>query len=162
MQVRNMKVLGLILSLIVLTSLSSITLEYSKPYRESDYIMIYRKFGWQQTINGNSKPIDYKGIVIELKDNAPVLSIEDGIVIEICDTCSESKYGNYLTIKFGGSIIAKYYHLSILKVRKGQSIRKAEEIGISGKTGLATVNCVGIQIEKRGKIIDPMKIISEK
>jgi murein DD-endopeptidase MepM/ murein hydrolase activator NlpD len=109
-----------------------------------------------------SKPIDYKGVVIELKENAPILSIQDGTVIDICDSCSESKYGNYITIKHEGSITTMYYHLSMLKARKGQSIKKEEEIGISGNTGLTTVNCVGIEVEKKGRILDPKKLIIEK
>ena len=108
------------------------------------------------------EPIEYKGIVIELKDSAPILSIQDGKVLGICDTCAESKYGNYIAIEHKGNITAKYYHLKNIKVKKDQYVEKNEMIGISGNTGLTTVNCLGIEIQKRGEIIDPSKILNIK
>jgi murein DD-endopeptidase MepM/ murein hydrolase activator NlpD len=157
-----MKSPGLIIYIILLTSFVSFNSKYSRPYHQSDYIKIQRKFGWHFNTAIFSKPFDYKGVVIELKENATILSIQEGKVIDICDSCVESEFGNYITIKNDGEMAAKYYHLSILKVKNGQSIKKAEEIGISGNTGLTTVNCVGIQIEKKRKIIDPMNIIKEE
>jgi murein DD-endopeptidase MepM/ murein hydrolase activator NlpD len=157
-----MKTISLILSIIILSTLNLNKDKYSKPFRKDDYIKIHRNYGWPSKFSIFCEPKKYIGIVIELKNNAPILSIQEGKVVELCDTCLKSKYGNYITIEHKAKTTAKYYHLSNIKVKKNQYIEKNEIIGISGNTGLTTVNCLGIEIKKRGKIVDPSKILGLK
>lgn len=153
--------LSLLLLIVLLTNFATIILKYSKPFRQSDYIETQRAFGWNQP-SQIFRPFKYDGVLLELKVDAPIYSVHNGEVVNLCDTCEESRYGNYVTINHHGNITAKYYHLSSLKVKVGQLVKKEEEIGISGNTGLTTVNCLGLEIEKRGKNIDPTKIIKMK
>jgi septal ring factor EnvC (AmiA/AmiB activator) len=135
---------------------------YAKPYRQSDYIKTVHTFGIQKgnlLSYSDSANIKSESIEVELKTGAPVYSIADGTVIEVCDTCDETRYGNYVVIEFEGSMKVKYYYLEKVYLKTGQKVKKEEKIGLSGTTGMTTVNGLGIRLEKNGTPLDPNKLL---
>jgi murein DD-endopeptidase MepM/ murein hydrolase activator NlpD len=53
----------------------------------------------------------------------------------------------------------KFYYLEKVDLKTGQKVKKEEKIGLSGTTGMTTVNGLGIRLEKNGTPWDPNKLL---
>jgi murein DD-endopeptidase MepM/ murein hydrolase activator NlpD len=94
--------------------------------QETDPLMAakYRKFGLR----------GHDGIDYSMPMNTPIYAIDDGIM------ALTEKYGDYGTTvviqhRWGTSY---YGHLNQITKRQGQLVKKGEQIGLSGSTGLST------------------------
>ena len=130
------------------------TTSFNFPFLESDFIAINQSFGKKRKkyypIHINRR--DYPGNNFEVKNNAPALAIGAGKVVEI----NESKgFGKFIIINHDNNIKARYYHLKETKVIVGEELRKEDIIGISGESGLTTVNSIGLIIYSKGEKVDP-------
>lgn len=134
--------------------------DYFLPFQIDDFIGVQRKFGFTppKLPSIDPKNCNYNGLIVELKPNAHVFSIDNGKVVEICNSNPISRYGNYLIIEYPGNIACRYYHSDSIFVQKGQSVNKGEKIANSGISGLTTVNGLGIQIKKDDRFINPASI----
>jgi septal ring factor EnvC (AmiA/AmiB activator) len=142
--------------------LSGSVFAYNKPYHSADFIKIIKKFGHQKgslLIYTDSAGLNSESLEVELELNAPVYSIEDGMVTEICDTCDETNLGNYVVVEYGEGVSVKYYHLEKVYVRVGQKVKGDSKIGLAGSSGLTTFNGLGIRIERNGTPVDPNKLL---
>src|SRR5262249_25647684 len=66
--------------------------------------------------------------------NAPVTASNDGVVIYAAPL---GIYGNAIVLDHGMGLQSLYAHLSLLAVKPGDSVKKGQQIGKSGMTGLA-------------------------
>ena len=67
-------------------------------------------------------------------------------------------YGNNIEIEKDG-VIFKYAHLNKINVKKGDSIKQGEVIGLMGSTGMSTGSHLHFEIKINNRTIDPEKII---
>jgi len=132
--------------------------EYAPPFDEQDFIKIQRDFGYKILPVFGPKRFN-KGIVFQLKKDAKILSIQDGVVLNVCDTC-ERGYGNRVEIKHNDSISVTYYHLGEINKSSGQNVTKGEVLGLSGNSGLTVVNGLGFMVKLNDSIINPKRILS--
>lgn len=133
--------------------------KYSPPFKQEDFINVKSYFGKNYNpLPINYKPRNHKGIVVELKNDAPIISIDNGTIRKTCDNCSKTK-GKLVEIEYENELVVKYYHLGKISVKEGEKIHKNQIIGISGQTGMTIVNSIGIQTIKSDQIIDPLKIL---
>lgn len=49
-------------------------------------------------------------------------------------------FGKRILIKHNDNLEINYYHLSNVTVKEGNIVHKGQEIGVSGSTGLTTIN----------------------
>ncbi|MCM3566752.1 peptidoglycan DD-metalloendopeptidase family protein [Neobacillus mesonae] len=82
------------------------------------------------TRNGKHKGIDIAG-----KKDAPILSVEDGVVEK---SYFSDTYGNVVFIKHPKNLVTVYAHLNKREVFEGQKIKQGQIIGKMGQTGQAT------------------------
>lgn len=68
--------------------------------------------------------------------------------------------GNYITIK-SGELEIIYAHLNSLLLQQKDQVCAGENIGISGKTGLATAEHLHLSIKLKGRYIDPISFLKE-
>ncbi len=150
----------LLIFLLLIVSTHQTQTDFGLPYLEEDFIQVKRKFGKPKptrlTLIIHAKVRSYPGISIEVKENAPAISIQSGEVIRVDSTTHRS---HFVIIDHGNNIQAIYYHLKDTKVKIGQSVKKGEIIGTSSNQGLTVVNCIGLEIKKNGERIDPETII---
>ena len=149
-----------IISIIGFSGNSIIPIEkYSPPFKQENFIKVKSYFGKNyKLLPIHYTPKDQKGIVVELKNNSPIISIDNGTIRKTCDNCSKTK-GKLVEIEYDNELVIKYYHLSKISVKEGEKINKNQIIGISGQTGMTIVNSIGIQTIKSDQIIDPLKIL---
>ena len=78
--------------------------------------------------------IGHDGVDFDLSSGTPVLAADDGEVVRAREN---SDYGTTIVIQhiWGKSY---YGHLSTMNKKEGESVKKGEQIALSGNTGLAT------------------------
>lgn len=88
----------------------------------------------------------------------PVLAANDGIV-----RIAKDRYyaGGSVVIDHGYKIFSQYYHLSKLKVKVGQRVKKGEVIALSGDSGRVTGAHLHFGIFAAGTQVDPLDFIEK-
>lgn len=87
----------------------------------------------------------------------PIRSVGEGTVTE----ARYSRYnGNYVKIKHNGIYSTQYLHLSKIArgIRPGAKVKKGQNIGFVGKTGLARGNHLCFRFWKNGVQVDALRI----
>ncbi|MFH1608711.1 MAG: peptidoglycan DD-metalloendopeptidase family protein [Patescibacteria group bacterium] len=104
-----------------------------------DYIYVTSPFG-PRTLGGVAgfhNGTDFKAAV-----GTPVKAASDGTVKGIGDTDAtcfyKTSFGKFIFIKHNNGLATTYAHLSLIKVKEGQKVKKGEVIGYSGNTGHST------------------------
>lgn len=122
----------------------------------------------EQTLNGN--PYFHTGIDIVRERNRldTIVAAEKGKVIKIVANVTgrdlNKGYGNYIELKHGNNIITKYCHLMYgsIKVKVGQIVEKAQEIGYMGDTGYTFGAHLHFQVIQNGNTIDPLPYLLDQ
>ena len=84
-------------------------------------IPVYHGFKWGGT---------HVGVDWIVPVGTPILCIKDGKVIELAQ--DSKTYGGYLIIKHEDGYASLYAHLSKLNVKKGDTVKAGDSIGLSG------------------------------
>ncbi|MFY0673151.1 MAG: M23 family metallopeptidase [Bacteroidia bacterium] len=65
-------------------------------------------------------------------------------------------YGNHVIINHGYGYKTIYAHMSKIKVRRGQKVKRGELIGLVGNTGLSSAPHLHYEVIKNGKKVNPI------
>jgi biotin carboxyl carrier protein len=106
------------------------------------------------TIQHIRRPHD--GIDVSAPMGAPIVAPAAGTVILVG---REQGYGNILEIDHGNGIVTKYAHCSRIFVRRGQHVKRGQEIAAVGNTGLSTGPHLHYEIHVNGKVVDPLTYV---
>ena len=98
----------------------------------------------------------HAGIAIPAPLGPPIVAPAGGWVIAV-DT--DEGYGLYVKIDHGNGIITLYAHCSKIIVRRGQRVRRGDEIALVGSTGLSTSPHLHYEVEVNGRTVNPRKYI---
>ena len=103
-----------------------------------DYIYITSTFG-PRTVNGVVGT--HNGVDFRARTPVPVKAMADGIVGGIGDTdlqCSGVSFGRFILLKYNNGLASTYGHLSLIKVKKGDTVVRGQIVGYTGNTGYST------------------------
>lgn len=99
----------------------------------------------------------HKGIDIARTDRSyspPIYATESGVVVQ---AQYMEGYGNMVKIKHDdGSLETISAHLSEIKVKPGQKVRRGQTIGIMGTTGMSTGIHLHLEVYKDGNLENPL------
>ncbi|MBC8060164.1 MAG: M23 family metallopeptidase [Clostridiaceae bacterium] len=109
------------------------------------------------TTTFSSQNANKTGLDIDAKENSDVACSFQGKVKDIGETAI---IGKYIEVDHGDGIITKYSNLNEQLVKKGDSVKKGQVIGKSGKAGKSTGPHVHYQIIYMGNEIDPKEYIT--
>jgi murein DD-endopeptidase MepM/ murein hydrolase activator NlpD len=111
---------------------------------------------------------DYEQITSLLKDRpshagmdfkapvgTPVQSPKAGTVTRV--NWNWSANGNCVEVKHDDGAMIKYLHLSENRVAKGDRVGASDVIALTGNTGRSTAPHLHYQVEKSGKVVDPLE-----
>jgi len=103
---------------------------------------------------------NHNGVDFAASEDTPVYAVKDG-------TINLAKYdptfGNYIILKHrDDSVTSVYAHLSKMKVKAGQKVKRGDIIGYVGKTGMATGPHLHFEIRFGGIAEDPEKVLPVK
>lgn len=96
----------------------------------------------------------HTGMDFTAKIGTPIYATGDGYVIT-ADGGGRG-YGNHVVINHGYGYQTLYGHMSRIKIRRGQSVKRGEIIGYVGNTGTSTAPHLHYEVRKGGRPINPV------
>ena len=132
-----------------------------KNYVSTPYIVplsskITSSFGKARVYNNTLKGY-HSGTDFRAKIGTPIIASNDGKVVLAQDRFYS---GNSIIIDHGEGIYTCYYHLSAFKVKKGDMVKKAQIIALSGDTGRITGPHLHFSARVGGVQVDPLQLIA--
>jgi hypothetical protein len=121
-----------------------------------------RGFGANRVFNGKPAGQPHSGADYATPVDTPILAVADGKVVVAEDMFFP---GNAVFIEHGDGLISMCFHLSQIKVKAGQQVKKGDTVGLVGTTGRSTgphlffgIRWHGARINPRYLLEDPAKI----
>ncbi len=96
----------------------------------------------------------HTGIDFAAKTGTPIYATGDGTVID--PKGSESGYGNVVVIDHGYGYKSLYGHMSRMIVKPGDKVKRGQQIGFVGSTGVSVAPHCHYEIIKNGVKINPV------
>jgi murein DD-endopeptidase MepM/ murein hydrolase activator NlpD len=104
----------------------------------------------------NGKWAMHDGVDLAAPPKSPILSAAPGTVVF---AGINGGYGRMVEIDHGMGIHTRYGHMSVISVRKGETVGMHQKLGVIGSTGRSTGRHVHYEVLVRHKPHDPMKFI---
>ncbi len=101
----------------------------------------------------------HHGIDIANHRGTPIIATADGKVVKVTRT---NGLGKLVVIDHGYGFRTRYGHLSEIKVKRGQRVKRGEVIALMGSTGYSTGPHLHYEVLRNGKSLNPMKYILNK
>lgn len=95
----------------------------------------------------------HKGVDLGAPEGTPVASLTRGKVVF---SGWQRGYGNTVVIENDTGVRTRYAHLSERGVNAGEEVSKDQVLGKVGSTGRATGPHLHLEMEKDGRLVDPM------
>jgi murein DD-endopeptidase MepM/ murein hydrolase activator NlpD len=115
-------------------------------------------YGSQRIFNGVAQR-EHQGLDYRVPTGTPVAAMNDGTVLLARFLYFE---GNCVVIDHGQGLLTLYFHLSEIKVKEGDSVKRGQEIGLSGGTGRATGPHLHVAVRWQGTYLDPSRLLQLK
>jgi murein DD-endopeptidase MepM/ murein hydrolase activator NlpD len=112
-------------------------------------------FGIQRVFNGKTQSTHY-GLDFRVHTGTPVAAMNDGTVLLARFLYYE---GNFVVIDHGQGLLTLYLHLSELKVKEGDLVKRGQVMGLSGGTGRATGPHLDVRVRWQGIYLDPARLL---
>jgi murein DD-endopeptidase MepM/ murein hydrolase activator NlpD len=123
---------------------------------------IWPTTGWLSSGFGNrispfTDEIEFhKGIDISTRMNTPIVAPADGLVSA---TGKDYAIGNWVTISHGYGLKTRYGHLAKILVKKGEYVKRGQEICLVGNTGRSTGPHLHYEVYLNGVPVNPRRYI---
>ena len=112
-------------------------------------------YGSQRIFNGVAQR-EHQGLDYRVPAGTPVAAMNDGTILLARFLYFE---GNCVVIDHGQGLLTLYFHLSEIKVREGDSVKRGQKIGLSGATGRATGPHLHVAVRWQGTYLDPARLL---
>lgn len=99
----------------------------------------------------------HAGVDLKTKPNDEIRAAFDGVVTQ---SGPYYGYGNYIVIRHPNGLETHYSHQSRNYVKKGQSVKAGEVIGLTGRTGRATTAHLHFETLFKGKRFNPSQLFN--
>jgi septal ring factor EnvC (AmiA/AmiB activator) len=98
----------------------------------------------------------HRGLDIANQVGTPIIAPADGVV-----THAENQWliGNMLAIDHGYGIVTRYGHLNKMLVKRGERVKRGQEIALMGNTGRSTGPHLHYEVRLNGVPVNPRKYI---
>ena len=111
-------------------------------------------FGSQRIFNGKAQS-PHQGLDFRVPTGTPVTAMNDGTVLLARPLYYE---GGFVVIDHGQGLLTLYLHLSEFKVKEGDTVKRGQEIALSGGTGRATGPHLHVAVRWQGTYLDPQRL----
>lgn len=96
----------------------------------------------------------HQGMDFTAKRGTEIVATGDGVV-KLAEH-SKRGYGKHVVISHGYGYETLYAHMSKIKVRPGQKVKRNQVIGLVGNTGKSTAPHIHYEVHKNGEAINPV------
>jgi murein DD-endopeptidase MepM/ murein hydrolase activator NlpD len=112
-------------------------------------------YGSQRIFNGKAQRPHW-GLDFRVPTGTPVAAMNSGTVLLARFLYYE---GNCVVIDHGQGLLTLYFHLSEIKVKEGDPVKKGAAVGLSGGTGRATGPHLHVAVRWQGTYLDPARLL---
>jgi len=112
-------------------------------------------YGSRRIFNGVAQR-EHQGLDYRVPTGTPVAAMNEGTVLLARFLYFE---GNCVVIDHGQGLLTLYFHLSELKVKEGDPVKRGQEIGLSGGTGRATGPHLHVAVRWQATYLDPARLL---
>ncbi len=112
-------------------------------------------FGYRQSPFTGEREF-HSGLDICSKMDSPIEASADGVVASIE---YDDGHGKILVIKHGYGLVTRYAHLDKALVKKGQAVKRGQEIALMGNTGRSTGPHLHYEVLLNGVPVNPLRYI---
>jgi murein DD-endopeptidase MepM/ murein hydrolase activator NlpD len=116
------------------------------------------RFGLRRFFNGEPRS-PHAGLDVAVGRGTPIKASAHGTVLAVDDYFFN---GKTVFVDHGNGLITMYCHLDRIDVQSGESVRKGQALGLSGKTGRATGPHLHWSVVLNGAMVDPELFIAAK
>ncbi len=130
---------------------------WTGPFLALGNAKVESKFADYRTYFYEAKEVDrqvHLGFDLAVTKNIPVMAGNDGKVVH-ADFLGI--YGNAVVIDHGMGVQSLYGHLSSMDVKPGDTVKRGQQIGRSGMTGLAGGDHLHFSIQVQGRPVNPVE-----
>jgi murein DD-endopeptidase MepM/ murein hydrolase activator NlpD len=97
------------------------------------------------------------GIDIAVPEGTPVKAAENGVVIYAGDGLKD--FGNTVLVRHDDGLVTVYGHASSLEVKRGDKVKRGQEIARSGMTGTTDAPKLHFEVRKDSAPVDPKSFL---
>ena len=112
-------------------------------------------FGTTRTINGKEQSV-HQGLDYAVPAGTPVDALNRGTVLLARPLFFE---GTCVVLDHGQGLLSIYMHLSKVEVKEGDTVKRGQEIALSGGSGRATGPHLHIAVRWQGIYLDPATLL---
>ena len=112
-------------------------------------------YGSQRIFNGKAQR-EHQGLDYRVPTGTPVAAMNSGTVLLARFLYYE---GNCVFLDHGQGLVTVYFHMSELKVKEGDTVKRGQIIGLSGGTGRATGPHLHVGVRWQGTYLDPGRLL---
>ena len=123
-----------------------------QPISQSSHAMFVSGFGYRIHPIYKTKKM-HCGADWSAPQGTKLYATGDGVVVY---AEYDKGYGKHVVINHGFSYETLYGHMSVIKVKRGQKVKRGDVVGLLGNTGLSTGPHVHYEVHKGGKPVDPI------
>ncbi|MFZ3011776.1 MAG: peptidoglycan DD-metalloendopeptidase family protein [Minisyncoccia bacterium] len=83
----------------------------------------------------------HNGVDFRAATGTPVMAMADGKIMGVGDTdltCYGASFGKFVFIEYENGLSSTFGHLSLIKAKEGNKVKRGEVVGYSGNTGHST------------------------
>jgi murein DD-endopeptidase MepM/ murein hydrolase activator NlpD len=101
----------------------------------------------------------HAGIDIGMLRTLRLRAVTGGVVKKAGYASGYDGYGKVVVLDLPGPYTALYAHLSSVRVKPGQHVRKGQRLGLAGCTGHCSGTHLHFEVEHRGVAINPLRFL---
>ncbi|WP_291783433.1 M23 family metallopeptidase [Cecembia sp.] len=96
----------------------------------------------------------HQGVDFAAPKGTPIYATGDGVVTVVKTIFGG--YGKYVEIDHGFGFVTRYAHMNDFAVKRGQKVKRGDQIGTVGNTGSSTGPHVHYEVIKDGRFVNPV------
>lgn len=123
-----------------------------QPVRNEDLKRVASGYGWRIDPIYKVRKMHW-GMDFTAPTGTEIFATGDGVVVRV--ERKQSGYGKNVIIKHGFGYETLYGHMSKIKVKKGQKVKRGEVIGLIGNTGKSVGPHLHYEVIKDGQKVNP-------
>ncbi len=105
---------------------------------------------------GSTKTRQHRGVDLRAHTGEPVFSMNSGRIVLTGNFLAD---GKIVIVDHGLGLHTLYLHLSRIKVKKWQMIKRGQVLGLSGNTGFSEGPHLHLEVRLNGEAVDPLQIL---
>jgi murein DD-endopeptidase MepM/ murein hydrolase activator NlpD len=129
--------------------------EWSGKFSPPADAVISDVFGTQRIFNGKAQS-SHLGLDFRVPSGTRVDAMNTGTVLLARPLYFE---GNCVVLDHGQGLLSIYMHLSEIKVKEGDAVKRGQQVGLSGGTGRATGPHLHVAVRWQGIYVDPAQLM---